>query len=201
MTENAIICISRECGSGGRDLGDRIGEMLGIPVYGKELISKVAKKSDMSEEYVKNHEENPSYSHILGVPIGHPALGVQYDGITTPEKLFLVQTEVIKEIAREEKSCVFVGRCADIILQGRENLYSFFVHAPREYRIERIMETENLSRREAKKKVKQIDWERSSYHDYYTGIKWGHPSNYDLVINMAKSGIDRAASVIIEYIK
>ena len=201
MTENAIICISRECGSGGRDLGDRIGEMLGIPVYGKELISKVAKKSDMSEEYVKNHEENPSYSHILGVPIGHPALGVQYDGIMTPEKLFLVQTEVIKEIAREEKSCVFVGRCADIILQGRENLYSIFVHAPREYRIERIMETENLSRREAKKKVKQIDWERSSYHDYYTGIKWGHPSNYDLVINMAKSGIDRAASVIIEYIK
>lgn len=201
MTENAIICISRECGSGGRDLGDRIGERLGIPVYGKELISKVAKKSDMSEEYVKNHEENPSYSHILGVPIGHPALGVQYDGIMTPEKLFLVQTEVIKEIAREEKSCVFVGRCADIILQGRENLYSFFVHAPREYRIERIMETENLSRREAKKKVKQIDWERSSYHDYYTGIKWGHPSNYDLVINMAKSGIDRAASVIIEYIK
>ena len=201
MTENAIICISRECGSGGRDLGDRIGEMLGIPVYGKELISKVAKKSDMSEEYVKNHEENPSYSHILGVPIGHPALGVQYDGIMTPEKLFLVQTEVIKEIAREEKSCVFVGRCTDIILQGRENLYSFFVHAPREYRIERIMETENLSRREAKKKVKQIDWERSSYHDYYTGIKWGHPSNYDLVINMAKSGIDRAASVIIEYIK
>ena len=201
MTENAIICISRECGSGGRDLGDRIGEMLGIPVYGKELISKVAKKSDMSEEYVKNHEENPSYSHILGVPIGHPALGVQYDGIMTPEKLFLVQTEVIKEIAREEKSCVFVGRCADIILQGRDNLYSFFVHAPREYRIERIMETENLSRREAKKKVKQIDWERSSYHDYYTGIKWGHPSNYDLVINMAKSGIDRAASVIIEYIK
>lgn len=201
MTENAIICISRECGSGGRDLGDRIGEMLGIPVYGKELISKVAKKSDMSEEYVKNHEENPSYSHILGVPIGHPALGVQYDGIMTPEKLFLVQTEVIKEIAREEKSCVFVGRCADIILQGRENLYSFFVHAPREYRIERIMETENLSRREAKKKVKQIDWERSSYHDYYTGIKWGHPSNYDLVINMAKSGIDRAAGAIIEYIK
>ena len=201
MTENAIICISRECGSGGRDLGDRIGEMLGIPVYGKELISKVAKKSDMSEEYVKNHEENPSYSHILGVPIGHPALGVQYDGIMTPEKLFLVQTEVIKEIAREEKSCVFVGRCADIILQGRENLYSFFVHAPREYRIERIMETENLSRREAKKKVKQIDWERSYYHDYYTGIKWGHPSNYDLVINTAKSGIDRAAGAIIEYIK
>ena len=63
------------------------------------------------------------------------------------------------------------------------------------------METDNLSRREAKKKVKQIDWERSSYHDYYTGIKWGHPSNYDLVINMAKSGIDLAASVIIEYIK
>lgn len=201
MTENAIICISREFGSGGRDLGDRIGEMLGIPVYGKELISKVAQKSDMSEEYVKNHEENPSYSHILGVPIGHPALGVQYDEIMTPEKLFFVQTEVIKEIAGENKSCVFVGRCADIILQDYDNLFSFFVHAPREYRIERIMQTENISKREAKKKVKQVDWERSSYHDYYTGIKWGHPSNYDLVINMAKTGIERAARVIIEYIK
>lgn len=201
MRENAIICISREFGSGGRDLGDHFGEMLGIPVYGKEWIAKVAQKSDMSEEYVRNHEENPAYSHIFGVPLGHPAPGVSYDEIMTPEKLFYIQSEIIQQIAKEEKSCVFVGRCADIILQSYENCYAFFIHAPMDYRIERIMRSENVTKKQAKKMVKQTDWERSAYHDYYTGIKWGHPSNYNLVINTAKTGIERAARVIAEYIK
>ncbi len=200
MKTNTIICISREYGSGGRELAGLLSKELGIPVYDKEIISRVAKESDMSEEFVKNHEGSPVYSHILCVPMGHPVKGAEYDGIMTPEKLFHIQSKVIKEIA-EEGSCIFVGRCADIILQGYEDCYTFFIHRPRDKRVERIVETEHVSEKKAMKMIKKTDWERSSYHDYYTGIKWGHPSNYDMILNMARMDMEKAVKMIADYVK
>lgn len=201
MNINTIICISREFGSGGREVGKLLSEKLEIPVYDKEIISRVAKESDMSEEFVKNHEGSPIYSHILCVPMGHPIFGAKYDEVMTPEKLFHVQSKVIQEIAEEEKSCIFVGRCADVILQGRENCFRFFIHRPREERVQRIVETEHVSEKEALKMIKKTDWERSSYHNYYTGIKWGHPTNYDMILNMARMDIEKAVRIIEDYVK
>lgn len=201
MKKNIIICISREYGSGGKELAERLGEKLGISVYDKEIISQVAQESGMSEEFVQNHEENPVYSHILCVPMGHPASDKTYEGIMTPEKLFHVQSQVIQKIAKEEGSCIFVGRCADIILQNHENSYTFFIHRPKEDRIHRLMDIEGMSEKEAKKMVKKTDKERSTYHDFYTGIKWGHPSNYHMILNLSKMSMDQAVSLIEEYVR
>lgn len=201
MKPNTIICISREFGSGGRELAQRLSEKLGIPMYDKELITRVAEEGDTSEEFVKNHEENPTYSHIFGIPIGYPAQGAIYDGILTPERLFHIQSKVIKDIAQEQGSCIFVGRCSDIILQEYKNCFTFFVHSPLENRKKRIMETEQISKKQAAKRIKQIDWERASYHDYYTKIKWGHPSNYHLTLNMGKMDMDKAVDVVVRYIQ
>lgn len=201
MKKDVIICISREFGSGGKEVGEILSQKLGIPVYDKEILTKVADESGMTEEFVESHEGNPVYSHILGVPMGHPVLGAEYDGIMTPEKLFITQTKVIRKIAQEQKSCIFVGRCADVILQGYENCYRFFIHRPQEDRIRRIQQTENVTEKKAMKMIRKADKERSSYHNYYTGIKWGHPSNYDLIINVDKSGLEKAAKVIINYIE
>ena len=182
MKKNTIICISREYGSGGRAVGELLSE------------------SDMSEEFVKNHEESATYSHILNVPIGHRFPGVETEEIMTPEKLFMIQAKVIHELASEHDSCIFVGRCADVVLKDHENCYSFFIHSPVKDRIKRLVETEGVSERQAKKMIKQTDWERSSYHNYYTKQKWGDPGNYDLMINSARTGIEKAAKIIIDYI-
>lgn len=195
-----IICISRRFGSGGRELGSVLSQKLAIPVFDKEIIAKVARESDMSEEFVENHEGNPTYSHIFNVPMGRGLFGNENDKIMTPEKLFMFQTRVIKEIVKENGSCIFVGRCADVILEGYENCFRFFIHSPKEDRVKRIAETEGISVREAGKKVKQMDWERSSYHNYYTKRKWGDPDHYDMILNTAKTGIDKAADIIIHYI-
>ncbi len=90
---------------------------LGIPFYDKEILARVAEESDMSEEFVKNHEENAVYSHIINVPIGHRFPGVDTEEIMTPEKLFMIQAHVIHELAAENESCIFVGRCADVVLR------------------------------------------------------------------------------------
>ena len=201
MKKNTIICISREYGSGGRAVGELLSEKLGIPFYDKEILSRVAKESDMSEEFVKNHEESATYSHILNVPIGHRFPGVETEEIMTPEKLFMIQAKVIHELASEHDSCIFVGRCADVVLKDHENCYSFFIHSPVKDRIKRLVETEGVSERQAKKMIKQTDWERSSYHNYYTKQKWGDPGNYDLMINTAAVGIDGAVETIKNYLK
>ena len=164
MKKNTIICISREFGSGGREVGQQLSKKLGIPFYDKEILARVAEESDMSEEFVKNHEENAVYSHIINV-------------------------------------CIFVGRCADVVLKDHENCYSFFIHSPLEERIKRIVETEHVTERQAKKMIKQTDWERSSYHNYYTKQKWGDPGNYDLMINSARTGIQKAVEIIMDYVK
>ena len=189
MKKNTIICISREYGSGGRTVGELLSEKLGIPFYDKEILSRVAKESDMSEEFVKNHEESATYSHI------------ETEEIMTPEKLFMIQANVIHELAAENDSCIFVGRCADVVLKDHENCYSFFIHSPIKDRIKRLEETEGVTERQAKKMIKQTDWERSSYHNYYTKQKWGDPGNYDLMINSARTGIEKAAQIIIDYIQ
>ena len=194
MKKNTIICISREFGSGGREVGQQLSKKLGIPFYDKEILARVAEESDMSEEFVKNHEENAVYSHIINVPIGHRFPGVDTEEIMTPEKLFMIQAHVIHELAAENESCIFVGRCA-------ENCYSFFIHSPLEERIKRIVETEHVTERQAKKMIKQTDWERSSYHNYYTKQKWGDPGNYDLMINSARTGIQKAVEIIMDYVK
>ena len=107
MKKNTIICISREYGSGGRAVGELLSEKLGIPFYDKEILSRVAKESDMSEEFVKNHEESATYSHILNVPIGHRFPGVETEEIMTPEKLFMIQAKVIHELASEHAQMWF----------------------------------------------------------------------------------------------
>ena len=75
------------------------------------------------------------------------------------------------------------------------------IHSPLEERIKRIVETEHVTERQAKKMIKQTDWERSSYHNYYTKQKWGDPGNYDLMINSARTGIQKAVEIIMDYVK
>ena len=186
MKKNTIICISREFGSGGREVGQQLSKKLGIPFYDKEILARVAEEV---------------YSHIIKVPIGHRFPGVDTEEIMTPEKLFMIQAHVIHELAAENESCIFVGRCADVVLKDHENCYSFFIHSPLEERIKRIVETEHVTERQAKKMIKQTDWERSSYHNYYTKQKWGDPGNYDLMINSARTGIQKAVEIIMDYVK
>ncbi len=99
--------------------------------YDKEILARVAEESDMSEEFVKNHEENAVYSHIINVPIGHRFPGVDTEEIMTPEKLFMIQAHVIHELAAENESCIFVGRCADVVLRSRKLLQFLYPQSSR----------------------------------------------------------------------
>ena len=117
-----VITISREYGSGGRAIGERLAKELGVPFYDKELIFMAAKESGLSEEYIKKTEQMKSTSFLYGLYMSAQQLPMN-------DQIFLVQSKIIRQVA-QEGPCVIVGRCADYVLRERKDLLSVFIRWP-----------------------------------------------------------------------
>ena len=182
-----VITISREYGSGGRAIGEKLAKELGIPFYNKELILMAAKESGLSEEYIKKTEQMKSTSFLYGLYMGAQALPMN-------DQIFLVQSKIIREIA-EEGPCVIVGRCADYILREREDLLGVFIHAPLSYRAQRTKEVYGKGGGNVEDFVKKEDKKRASFYNYFSQNKWGDARHYHLAIS-SQYGVDFAVEVL-----
>ena len=202
MTQKLSITIGREFGSGGHEIGMRVGELLGFRVYDKELLSMAAEKQGMNTDTLRRVEEKAANSLLYTLALGSSLYGVRNFGMDVPinDQLFLTQTEII-QAAAEEESCVFVGRCADYVLRNRENVIRVFVYADRESRIARVCDKLGLSRDEAIAKIQKTDKSRVTYYNFYTGKKWGKFENYDLSVNSALLGTEGTAQMIADIAK
>ena len=186
--ERVVITIGREYGSGGRLVAKQLAERLDIPFYDKELIQKVAKKTGLSEHYIRTTEQRkPTNSFIYDL----------YTAVQTPsipEQVFIAQAKVIKEAAAEG-SCVIVGRCADYVLRDLEGCLRVFVTAPIDQRVRRAHEEYGVDQANVESYVIRQDKIRASYYNYYATGRWGDKSCYDLCVN-TRIGIDNAVSII-----
>ena len=187
MSNIPVITISREYGSGGRAIGERLAKELGIPFYNKELILMAAKESGLSEEYIKKTEQIKSTSFLYGLYMGAQQLPMN-------DQIFLVQSKIIRQIA-EEGPCVIVGRCADYVLRERKDLLNVFIHAPLEYRAQRAREVYEKQAGNMEDFVKKKDKKRASFYNYFSQNKWGDARHYHLAIS-SEYGVDFAVSVI-----
>ena len=158
-----VITISREYGSGGRAIGERLAKELDIPFYNKELILMSAKESGLSEEYIKKTEQMKSTSFLYGLYMGAQQLPMN-------DQIFLIQSKIIRRVA-EEGPCVIVGRCADYVLRERKDLLSVFIHAPIEYRAQRAKEKYEKSANNMVDFVKKKDKQRASFYNYFSQNK------------------------------
>ena len=182
-----VITISREYGSGGRAIGEKLAKELGIPFYNKELILMAAKESGLSEEYIKKTEQMKSTSFLYGLYMGAQALPMN-------DQIFLVQSKIIREIA-EEGPCVIVGRCADYILRERNDLLNVFIHAPLALRAERAKKVYEKEAGNMEDFVKKQDKKRASFYNYFSQNKWGDARHYHLAIS-SEYGVDFAVEVL-----
>ena len=200
---NKIYTIGREFGSGGKQVGEKLAERLGIKLYDKELLQQAAKDSGFCEEIFENHDEKPTNSFLYSLVMdtysvsGYSA--APFLDMPLNHKVFLAQFETIKKIA-EQESCVIVGRCADYALADNPDCFSVFVHANLDWRINRISQKYNKNAKEAKDMINKTDKSRSSYYNYYTNKKWGSADSYNLCLDSSKLGIDGTAKAIIEAI-
>ena len=197
MKNPLIITIGREYGSGGRQIGKALAERLGISFYDKKIITLAAEKSGLSHEFIENNEQRvrSGLMHTLAASaVYHNGfLSGQY--LPLSESIFISQAQVIRDIAAKE-SAVIVGRCADYILDGRENTINVFIHAPQEKRVERIMKLHGVDEAAALKEILTSDKERGNHYFRYTDRKWGKAQNYDVCINSALMGIDKTVEML-----
>lgn len=197
MAENLTVCIARQFGSGGREVGQSLAQKLGIAFYDKELIKAAAEKSGMVEEIVEKNDEK-AVSGIFSAPIaetGKMASFADYMAFTPNDNIQHAVAEVIREAA-EKGPCVIIGRCSDYILRGRPKTLSVFVHAPLETRIQRISRLHNLPEDEARQLIRKTDRSRANYYSFYTDRSWGDITNYNICIDTAKFGISGGVDIL-----
>lgn len=191
---NKIICIGREFGSGGHEIAVRLGTELGIKVYEKNLVHLACKYGDLQASKMESADEKATNPYLFETV--HEGNYHVTRGLPTSEVLFALQSHEIKRIAAKE-SCIFVGRCADYVLQDTDaEVVSVFVFCPAEQRIQRKMAQEKLSHMKAKQLVRKMDLQRKKYYEHYTGTVWGITQSYDLVVNTGEVGIEQAVEII-----
>lgn len=187
--KNRIITISREFGSGGRTIGRKVAEKLGIPCYDAELIQKIAEESGFTADYVKEESEYAPGSFLAS------AFNSRAFGPTNQDKLWTIQHKIITELA-EKGPCVIVGRCADFILKEKADCLTVFIHASVEHRAERIVKEYGQREESPEQRLKDKDKRRAAYHRFYTDMKWGRAQNYHLCLDSGELGIEKCVDII-----
>lgn len=200
---NKVITISREFGSGGREFGRRLAEELGFDYYDKEIISEIAKKTSMSEEFIKEVTDKKPHN-LFPITFGHTFIYIDnYYPLHQANDIYIEQNNIIKEMA-QRSNCIIIGRCADYILEDKDP-FRIFIYADMESKVkrckERAPEGENLNDKELRKKINSVNKGRAQYYEYYTGRNWGDKLNYDLCINTTNANIKELVEVVAKLFK
>lgn len=190
--ENLIITIGREYGSGGREIGEKLAERLSIPIYDKQLITEAVQASGICQEVFEQYDETATNSLLYSLVMGTYNVNMP---LPIPDQLFLEQFKVIQKLAKKG-SCIFIGRCADYVLEENPHLISVFIQGDEEDKMKRIMKRNNISESEAKKRMKSIDKARKTYYERYTNKSWGKTNSYDVTLNSSTFGIDRSVEFL-----
>lgn len=195
-----IITISREFGSGGRELGKRLADELGIPCYDHEIIEMIAKENGFDERYVANVSEK-SIEAAYPLTIGHRFAMPPLQIMDQPIRVAAAQRQIIENFAKQS-DCVIVGRCADVILEEMHPL-NLFVYADMDSKVQRCIdrapEGENLTRNELLRMIRQIDKQRAQHHQMYSDMKWGAKEAYHLCVNTSGKEIKKLIPALAQY--
>lgn len=188
MTKRCIVTIGREYGSGGREIGEKLAEKLGISFYDRQFLEMASLETGHSEDVLSEQDEIAEKNYY------------PYRTENLSEELFRIQSRIMIEKAKSE-SCVIVGRCSDIVLKDFANVAHIFIYAHEEDRVKRVMERHKLDEVKARKLMRKTEKIRRSYYQYFTDCDWGDRANKDLLINSSVTGIDKSVDVIIVYLK
>ena len=181
--KHVVITISREYGSGGRFVGKLVSEKLGIPFYDKEIINLASKKSGLNADYIESIDQTKKGSSYMN---------------NNEDLLYIAEEKIIKSVSKD--SCVIVGRCADYILRKNKALVKVFLYSNPASKEKRAILYYSLKEKTALKEIEKIDKEREKHYKFYTGTDWKNFSNYDIMLNVDKYGVEKTADIIVDYI-
>ncbi len=194
MDGKYVITIGREFGSGGRQIGHRLAELLNIAYYDKELIEEASRRSGVSRDFIERADEKaPS---LLDYAL---LSGFGSENILSSGNFYVLQTNVILSVAGE-RSCVIVGRSADYILRNHPNCINLFIHAPKDFRRSQITQRLKITKEEAEEMMEKNDKTRAKFYNFYTDKTWGASASYHLSVDSSKLGLEETARYIKGFI-
>ena len=196
-----VICIGRQYGSGGREIGEKLAERLGITCYDKLLLKQAAQKSGVSEKEFERLDEQPvSTSRFLSGNVFADSASIGSTFYSESQIIYDAEQETILKVA-EQGPCVIIGRCASSILRGKKNVLSVFIYADEDDRIARIAARNHLDEHEARARMRKMDRMRRRYFDFYADTQWGEPESYDLMLSSSRYGVDGCVNLIEESLQ
>lgn len=201
MKKFNYLALDRQYASGGREIGQKVAEKLGIPFHNQDILQISAENLGVSLEKAQKSEETIVSSVIYSLSLAsNPNL---YDNGVIPmaDKLYFEEARIIREFAEKESSCVIVGRCSDVILGNRPDCLKVFICAEMQPRINRAIEKYGLEPVNVEKFIRKNDRRRTSFYEFNTDKKWGFRDNYHLVLNSSALGIDTCAEIIAHLMK
>ena len=190
MSGNYVINIGRQLGSGGKEIGEKLAARLGIDFYDKELINLASEESGLCKEFFEKADEKAPVISEGAMPCTN---------CLSNDALFKVQSDVIRRLAAE-KSCVFVGRCADYILREHPHCANVFISASKDDRIARLCQMHHIDEEAAEEMIEKADKRRSEYYNYYSYKTWGAAATYHLCIDSSSLGIEETVRFIEEFV-
>lgn len=202
MNGKHIITIARQYGSGGKTVGQLLAKRLGIPCYNREIITMASEDSGINAVLFSDERLKPDLLSRLRSRYqsrGGKPVSPEQSGFTAEDNLFEYQTKIIRQLA-DKGPCVMIGRCADYVLQGRDDVTRVFVHATADFCLQEAMKVDSLPEREVKKKIAEVDAYRAAYYKRYTGQEWMDARNYDLSLNSSVLGFDGTVEAIVAYL-
>lgn len=203
LPEKYVITVGRRMGSGGRALGRKLAEKLGIAFFDKELLLDAAKRSGLAPEmFERNDERRPHFiSGLFSFNMGMGPVATYTSSTISDDALYKAQCDFIHEIAAAGP-CVIVGRTADYVLRDTPNVINIFVHADIDDCARRIMEREpRLTFEQARRTAEKTNKLRAGFYNFYTDKRWGDSSGYDMTINSSTMSLDDIADMVVEYMK
>lgn len=200
MSNQKIVTIGRQFGSGGHEIGNALAQRLNIPLYDQNLVKMAAEQLKISPETVAAVDERELdrfLSSYMNLPGGYTSYYMGDVEFTPPLSVQVqeVQSELIRRLA-ERGPCIFVGRCADYLLRDNPNCLNVFICAAKEDRIRRIAEKYDLSEKKAADKIKRIDRERKYYYETCTGQEWGSTSSHQILLNVSMLGMEKTVDLL-----
>lgn len=192
-----VVTVSRQFGSGGRTVAKAVAERLGFAYYDKELVRRIAQESGLAESYILEGGEYACSTNSFLFNWAMNAESARSGSLPISDQLYIVQHNIIKQLA-QESNCVILGRCSDYILREREDTLNVFIHAPADFRAERIVTLYGERTDSPQKRLKEVDDKRKAYYRHYTGRAWGSAENYHLCLDSGALGVDECTELIVK---
>ena len=200
MGKNFVITIARGFGSGGKEIATKVAKKLGINCYEHAILTLASQMSGLDRSHFAEADEKllkPSFLHsiketLTATPEGH---------FVSNDELFSYEAQIIRALATNE-SCVIVGKAADFVLKDYDNVFSFYIEAPRAYCLKNVMAKMDVTAEEANDLITKTDKYRADFYKYVTGGNyWTNPVNFDLTLNSERVGKEGCVEVIANYVK